>query len=93
MFIDQNLNLRIGDFGRISERAVDTSSNIGTRGINPMEVDEGNYSGKAVDLFAASFMLFTMLFGSPPWNASDLKKTPNYYLNFFTHGNSKEFWN
>lgn len=73
------------------------TSRVGTEGYKPPEMEVGNYTGLAADLFAAGVVLFIMFNGTPPFlstKANDriyqLIKTKNFPKFWALHEKNKQ---
>lgn len=65
---------------------------LGTESYMAPEIHQNeNYSGNAVDIFAAGIILFIMYTGHPPFSKANPKTDP-YYNCFFTN-KQPAFWN
>ena len=93
-FLDENFNLKIGDFGFAKFLNINTGckmkSYLGTLGYqSPQMLESKNYNGFENDIFALGVILFVMHAGSPPFR--EAKMNDPWYKNFIT-GNIDIFW-
>jgi serine/threonine protein kinase len=78
LLLDIHYQMKIADFGLSKATSTDgetgkpslTYTPLGTRLYMAPEITAGRgYDPKAVDIWAAGFIIFTMLFGVPPWQS------------------------
>ncbi len=95
LFVDPELNLKVGDFG--FAKFIDYKGNkdsfktsLGTPGYqSPELLEEDHYSGTANDVFACGVILFIMYCGFPPLREAN--KADPWYRNFI-HNTNNDFW-
>ncbi|EGR30847.1 protein kinase domain protein [Ichthyophthirius multifiliis] len=93
ILFDQNLDLKIADFG-FSAKIKDTDAKfdkyMGTQGYMAPEIEKKTpYQGQKVDIFASGVLLFCIVVGIPPF----FKATENDpYYKFFYQKKISEYW-
>ena len=102
ILFDKNFTLKVSDFGLARDAKGNMgnyklTSRVGTEGYKPPEMEAGNYTGLASDLFAAGVVLFIMFNGTPPFlstKANDriyqLIKTKNFPKFWALHEKNKQ---
>lgn len=89
LFLDDQYNLKLGDFGFCTSKEK-CQQIVGTTSYMMPEILKGEeYDTKAADLFAAAIVLFTMMTGHPPFAKADLRDR-NYRK--LVLGDVKSFW-
>lgn len=94
LFVDGEMNIKIGDFGFAKfteqEKGGLLKTALGTPGYQCPELLEGdNYSGTGNDVFACGVILFIMYCGFPPFR--EAKKFDPWYRHFYNK-NPAMFW-
>lgn len=101
ILFDREYTLKVSDFG-LSRDAKGNfgdyklTSRVGTEGYKPPEMEAGNYTGLAADMFAAGVVLFIMFNGTPPFLSTkpndriyQLIKTKNFAKFWALHEKNK----
>lgn len=67
---------------------------VGTVGLMPVDIElPMEYSGKMVDNFSSSILLFLVIFRRPPWGSQQkLSQTTNYNQHFMNKNDPTVFW-
>lgn len=97
LFLDDEFNLKIGDFGFSTEIELDINNqpillktHVGTQGYESPEVVEGKeYDGFKNDIFASGVILFILTFGFPPFRGA---RKNDYYYRYYYFKSSDSFW-
>ncbi len=89
ILMGDDFNLKLADMG-FSSSSVTNETKVGTRAYMAPEIHNGEeYSGAAVDLFAAGIILYIMLVGRPCFHQA--KATDPYYK-YMAAGKCESFW-
>lgn len=82
LFLNKNMNIKVGDFGlatRVDSSDEKRKTICGTPNYIAPEVIDGNKEKRGhsfeVDVWSMGVICFTMLVGKPPYEASDVKST------------------
>ena len=82
LFLDQNLHIKVGDFGlatRVEDRDEKRKTICGTPNYIAPEVIQGDKTKRGhsfeVDIWSMGVILYTILVGKPPYEAKDVKAT------------------
>jgi len=78
MFLNQNLEIKIGDFGLATKLEFPGERKrtiCGTPNYIAPEVLEGKGHSYEVDVWSLGVIIYTFLIGKPPYETSDVKKT------------------
>eukprot|EP00347_Sterkiella_histriomuscorum_P002389 403368348 len=91
ILVDNDLNLKIADFGYASFQKVDLlSSYRGTFTYMAPEIKLGQtYNGQQVDLFSAGVILFILIRGIFPFKEA---RKEEFFYNLLIQGNYAEYW-
>jgi len=94
MFLDDNFNIKIGDFGFAKYLNINNNgqltSYLGTPGYqSPQMLECKNYDGIENDIFSCGVILFVMCAGSPPFR--EARMSDPWYKNFLV-GSIESFW-
>lgn len=76
--LNENLELKIGDFGlaaRIEAMGEKKKTICGTPNYIAPEILEGGGHSYEVDIWSLGAILYALLYGRPPFETSDVKKT------------------
>ena len=90
IMVDQNLNIKIADFGLSTSHNIQSLSDFqGTKiYMAPELIQKRTYNGKKVDMFAIGVILFFLVTGVFPFEAAD--RNDRYYKNL-TDGNFEQY--
>mmetsp|Transcript_25403 Transcript_25403/g.44891 ORF Transcript_25403/g.44891 Transcript_25403/m.44891 type:complete len:604 (-) Transcript_25403:145-1956(-) len=79
LFLDQNMRLKVGDFGLAAQLDFDGERKrtiCGTPNYLAPEILEGKYGHSfEVDIWSLGVIIYTMIIGRPPFETSDVKTT------------------
>ena len=91
ILVDDQLNLKIADFGFASYKNIDClKSYRGTMTYMAPEIKEGKaYNGTQVDLFSFGVILFILVHGIFPFKEA---RTEEYFYNLLVHGNLQTYF-
>ena len=82
IFLDENYEPKIGDFGEAMKNSDDLNKFIGTRRFKPPEVIEKlSHDGQKVDIFSLGQILIYIVFGKPGFDNPDSKDEMYYLIN------------
>jgi polo-like kinase 1 len=88
LFIDRNLNVKVGDFGlatRLEDKDEKRKTICGTPNYIAPEVIQNDKAKRGhsfeVDVWSMGVILYTILIGKPPYEARDVKATYQRILN------------
>jgi serine/threonine protein kinase len=88
LFIDRNLNVKVGDFGlatRLEDKNEKRKTICGTPNYIAPEVIQNDKAKRGhsfeVDVWSMGVILYTILIGKPPYEARDVKATYQRILN------------
>lgn len=102
ILFDREFTLKVSDFGLSRDAKGNLgdyklTSRVGTEGYKPPEMEQGNYTGLAADMFAAGVVLFIMFNGTPPFLSTkpndriyQLIKTKNFAKFWALHEKNKQ---
>jgi len=88
IFIDQNCNLVLGDFGFAREEE-NLRTELGTAGYMAPEIVGSGFYTKKVDIFAVGVIYFILLAGFPPFMKCDQE---DWWYNKMMYGRWDRFW-
>jgi len=90
IMVDENLNIKIADFGLSTSHNIQSLNDFqGTKTyMAPELIEKRTYNGKKVDLFAIGVILFFLVTGIFPFEAAD--KNDRYYKNLID-GNFEQY--
>lgn len=90
IMVDENLNVKIADFGLATSHKIDSlGDSQGTKiYMAPELIEQRIYNGKKVDMFAIGVILFFLVTGIFPFAAAD--KNDRYYRNL-TEGHFEQY--
>lgn len=91
ILVDDNLNLKIADFGFATYKKIDKlKSYRGTMTYMAPEIKEGKvYSGKEIDIFSTGVILFIIVQGIFPFKEA---KKDEYFYNLLLQGKFEQYW-
>lgn len=91
ILVDDNLNLKIADFGFATYKKIDMlKSYRGTMTYMAPEIKEGKtYNGKEIDMFSTGVILFIIVQGIFPFKEA---KKDEYFYNLLLQGNYEKYW-
>jgi serine/threonine protein kinase len=91
ILVDDNLNLKIADFGFATYKKIDRlKSYRGTMTYMAPEIKEGKtYNGKQVDMFSTGVILFIIVQGIFPFQEA---KKDEFYYNLLMKGDYETYW-
>ena len=91
ILVDENLNLKIADFGFATYKNVETlKSYRGTQTYMAPEIKEGKiYNGKEIDIFSTGVILFIIVLGIFPFKEA---KRSEYFYNLLLKGDHVKYW-
>lgn len=90
ILVDKNFDLKIADFGLVSQRKGPSNSFVGTSGYMAPEILTGKpYSGQAADLFSLGVILFILYTGHPPFHEATKKDS---FYSFLFNNRAEKFW-
>jgi serine/threonine protein kinase len=91
ILVDDNLNLKIADFGFATYKKIDRlKSYRGTMTYMAPEIKEGKtYNGKQVDMFSTGVILFIIVQGIFPFKEA---KKDEYFYNLLLQGKLDTYW-
>merc|ERR1712110_51834 len=91
ILVDDNLNLKIADFGFATYKKIDRlKSYRGTMTYMAPEIKEGKtYNGKHVDMFSTGVILFIIVQGIFPFKEA---KKDEYFYNLLLQGKLDQYW-
>jgi len=88
LFIDKNMNIKVGDFGlatKLEHKGETRKTVCGTPNYIAPEVIQGDKATRChsfeVDVWSMGVILYTTLFGKPPYEAKDVKATYQRIIN------------
>lgn len=91
ILVDDNMNLKVADFGFATFRKVhDLKSYRGTMTYMAPEIKEGKkYDGMAIDMFSTGVILFIIVQGIFPFKEA---KKDEYFYNLILKGDMATYW-
>jgi serine/threonine protein kinase len=91
ILMDENLNMKIADFGFASYKSIDClKSYRGTMTYMAPEIKEGKtYKGTQVDLFSMGVILFIIVHGIFPFKEA---RTEEYFYNLIVNGQTEHYF-
>merc|ERR1711939_33855 len=91
ILVDDNLNLKIADFGFATYKKIDKlKSYRGTMTYMAPEIKEGKvYNGKQIDMFSTGVILFIIVQGIFPFKEA---KKDEYFYNLLLQGKLDTYW-
>ena len=91
IMVDENLNLKVADFGFATYRKIGAlNTYTGTKTYMAPEIKEFKvYDGRKTDMFSAGVILFIMVQGIFPFNEA-IKE--DYYWNLLASGQTDRYW-
>lgn len=98
ILVDQNMNLKLADFGFATNKNITQLNSFrGTQSYMAPEIRQGKvYDGRQTDIFSFGVVLFTLVVGYFPFSKADLK---DQFYNFLMNGErdqegvNAEYWN
>jgi serine/threonine protein kinase len=91
ILVDDNLNLKIADFGFATYKKIEKlKSYRGTMTYMAPEIKEGKvYNGKEIDMFSTGVILFIIVQGIFPFKEA---KKDEYFYNLLLQGKFEQYW-
>ena len=91
ILVDQNLNLKVADFGFATyDNISHLKSKRGTLTYMAPEIKAGlEYDGRQTDIFSCGVILFIVVLGIFPFREA---KKDDYYYNLLLNGKYEEYW-
>jgi len=91
ILVDDNLNLKIADFGFATYKKIEKlKSYRGTMTYMAPEIKEGKvYNGKQIDMFSTGVILFIIVQGIFPFKEA---KKDEYFYNLLLQGKFEQYW-